>query len=156
MPDPLQIIAAMRAQEPVAGAVFGCWGESYASVVQNGTEREWCAKAGAKRLYTRDPAALDALQAEVERLRRQKSEARHSLEIERAAASELVDAVERLTRELAEARADAELLDWVLRNPETSAEELEDAAGGEGAPRENLERRRAALAHAAAKEQSNG
>jgi hypothetical protein len=38
-------------------------------------------------------------------------------------------------------RNDAELLSWVLAHPETAAEELADAAAGDGTARENLERR---------------
>lgn len=38
-------------------------------------------------------------------------------------------------------RKDAELLAWVLEHPETAAEELADAAAGDGTARGNLERR---------------
>lgn len=44
--------------------------------------------------------------------------------------------------DLARLREDAELLAWVLAHPETAAEELDDAAAGEGSARANLERRR--------------
>ena len=45
-------------------------------------------------------------------------------------------------------RKDAELLAWILTHPETAAEELEDAAAGEGTARSNVEKRRAAIAAA--------
>lgn len=53
---------------------------------------------------------------------------------------------ERLTKERDALRLDADLLTWVLEHPETAAEELGDAAAGEGEARANLERRRASIA----------
>lgn len=50
--------------------------------------------------------------------------------------------------ELTELRQDAALLAWILTHPETAAEELELAAGGEGDARGNLEDRRASTAAA--------
>ena len=38
-------------------------------------------------------------------------------------------------------RKDSEILAWVLEHPETAAEELADAAAGDGTARGNLERR---------------
>lgn len=55
-------------------------------------------------------------------------------------------AFERLTKERDALRLDAELLAWVLEHPETAAEELGDAAAGEGEARHNLEKRRASIA----------
>lgn len=42
-------------------------------------------------------------------------------------------------------RKDAELLVWVLANPEKAAEELTDASMGDGTARHNLERRMAGI-----------
>lgn len=93
MPDPLQIIAAMRAQEPLFllhtgdayGNERGAWdvqADSFRRVV---SLCESLPPGKTLPLVLRDDAQLDALAAEVERL----------------------------TRELAEARADAERYRWL-------------------------------------------
>lgn len=74
MPDALQIIAALRAQEPVAWSYAASFFWSSLAAVP-GVMRPHAAP-----LYTRDPAALDALQAEVERLTRELAEARADAE----------------------------------------------------------------------------
>ena len=43
--------------------------------------------------------------------------------------------LERLRAEVLALRKDADLLSWILAHPETAAEELEDAAAGEGTAR---------------------
>ena len=58
-------------------------------------------------------------------------------------------------REREALRKDADLLAWVLAHPETAAEELEDAAGGDGDARQNLEWRRAGI-EAARKAEADG
>lgn len=50
--------------------------------------------------------------------------------------------------EIERLRRDAELLAWMLAHPETAAEELGDAAAGEGSARSNIENRRAGIAAA--------
>ena len=56
--------------------------------------------------------------------------------------------LERLQAEVLALRKDANLLSWILAHPETAAEELEDAAVGEGTARSNIENRRAGIAAA--------
>lgn len=76
MPDPLQIIATMRAQEPVAWARDDAvvWlsqpSRSDWAVIHTGLHKRQ-ANSAQFPVYTRDPAALDALQAEIERLARE-------------------------------------------------------------------------------------
>ena len=65
------------------------------------------------------------------------------------------DWVSRAADEIADLRKDAYLLAWVLSHPETAAEELEDAAGGDGDARQNLEWRRAGI-EAARKAEADG
>lgn len=73
MPDALQIIAEWRAQEPVAWRIDGPDYEG-GRLISGRPTAEQVAFVGRhadltiERLYTRDPAALDALAAEVERL----------------------------------------------------------------------------------------
>ena len=62
--------------------------------------------------------------------------------------SEYRTQLENLHADLLALRKDADLLAWILAHPETAAEELEDAASGEGTARSNIENRRAGIAAA--------
>ena len=77
---------------------------------------------------------IDAQQSIIDGLHVTLAKQRDAIDKQKSIIDEQRAEIERLTK-------DAELLALVLASPETAAEELEDAAAGDGTPRENLERR---------------